>query len=61
MGADTDLDQDVLERDDTAVEAVESEAAGDGGVGAAVALIVALSSFLLAVVFILLRHALFGG
>ncbi len=62
---DTELDQDVAERDDSAMEAEAgapdtiAEGADDGGVGAAVAMIVALSSFLLAVVFVLLRHALF--
>ncbi len=56
---DTELDQEVVAHDDVAAEAADPDAVDDGGAGAAVAMIVALSSFLLAVVFILLRHALF--
>ncbi|MDQ2828576.1 MAG: hypothetical protein M3Y74_05960 [Chloroflexota bacterium] len=58
---DTELEQGVVERDD-AVETAESDVVEDnGGAGAAIAMLIALSSFLLAVVLVLLRHALFGA
>ncbi len=58
---DTELGQGVTERDDI-TEIAEPDAVEDnGGVGAAVAMLIALASFLLAVVFVILRHALFGA
>jgi len=56
---DTELEQEVIERDDADVEIADPDAAGDSGMGAAVAMLVALGSFLLAVVLVILRHALF--
>ena len=58
---DTELEQGVVERDD-AMEIAESDAVEDnGGAGAAIAMLIALSSFLLAVALVILRHALFGA
>jgi len=58
---DTELEQGVVERDDV-VETVEPDVVEDnGGIGAAIAMLVALSAFLLAVVLVILRHALFGA
>jgi hypothetical protein len=57
MEADTEnaaLDEDGLAEDDVAASMVD-----DGGTGAAIALLVALLSFLGAVAFIILRNVLF--
>jgi hypothetical protein len=58
----TGLEHDIVERErEDGAAVVDPGMADNGGVGAAIAMLIALSTFLLAVVFILVRHALFGA
>ena len=55
----TDAENTAREGDEPAEEDVDDAAVDDGGTGAAIALLVALLSFLLAVAFVILRNVLF--
>lgn len=56
----TEVGHDVVEQgQESDVEVVDLTEVDDGGTGAAVAMLIALATFLLAVVFVIVRHALF--
>ena len=55
----TDAEPTVLDRDDADEDQASLDEADDSGTGAAIALLIALLSFLLAVTFVILRHLLF--
>ena len=55
----TDAENTALEGDELAEEDVDAATVDDSGTGAAIALLVALLSFLIAVAFVILRNVLF--
>ena len=54
-----DAENATLEGDELAEDDVDATMVDDGGTGAAIALLVALLSFLIAVAFVILRNVLF--
>lgn len=58
-GVESEGEQGVLDVEAADVEGVEIDEVDDSGTGAAIALLVALLSFLVAVAFIILRNVLF--
>jgi hypothetical protein len=59
LSVETDAENATLEGDELVEDDADATMVDDGGTGAAIALLVALLSFLIAVAFVILRNVLF--